>query len=480
VIETAVEVALRFDPAVALDLLDQDPRPRDARRQLRHVQVALLARDLGRAQALQQGLSLAPGVSTADVAEAEAEVAFRTGQTVPALAAYRRVARALGRPVYTGLVGFVLDLLALWRMFRDEPDHPRPDERLGRIFERLHDLQFNEDNAPMLRIHARWKEAAPENRRARAMDLVWSVALGLEARAQRVEAALSAEIAEERDPVGNAVVLAHRAIARLWRGDVLEAHQDAVDAAERLLRAGDPYQAALACATVATSTFHLGYPAVLARLVDDLGRLVSLTGDGRAAAWAAGCHGIVAWTGGRLDEAVHATRTWAHAAAARGESTEAFARRFLADLLLDQGDLAGATQAVEVCRRVVGQYHLRMDYVDAVVLTARVAGARAALAGAPRAPFRFATERRVSALVARSPRWGPRAAAAEAWALVAEGRRADAAGRFAEALALAEARRQYQDAWWILTQRARALNEAEAEAAAGLLARRHGLGMGGR
>lgn len=475
VIDTAVEVALRFDPAAALELLDQDPRPSDSRRLLRHVQVALLARDLPRARQLVGRLRALEEVGTAELAEAEGELAFRTGDTVSALVAYRRAATALGRPVRGGPVGIWLDLAALWRMWRDRPLVARADERLGRVFERLHDLQFNHDNGPMLRIHARWLEAAPENRRALGMEMVWSVALGLGARARRIEAALEAEVSEERDPVGAAVVLLCRGIARVWRGDVVDAHQDALEAGERLLRAGDPYLAALACTTVATSTFHLGNGGALKRLVGELERLVRLTGDERAAAWAAGCNGIVAWSWGRIDEAIPEARAWADDAAAHGESTEAFARRFLADLLLERGDVEGARAAIDRCRRLIRQFHLRMDYTDAVLISAFVADARARMGGGPPVDLGWFATRRLQALVARSPRWAPRAWAAEAWQAAAAGERAQAAAGFAKALAEAEARHQFQDAWWALRQRAAALEDGEAAAAAELLARRHGL-----
>ncbi len=479
VIDAAVHVALRFDPAVALELLDQDPRLLDARRLLHHVQVALLARDLGRARALLERLRGLAGVGAAELAEAEGEVAFRTGDTRGALVAYRRAATALGRPVRSGLVGVWLDLKALWRMWRDLPVVARPDERLGRVFERLHDLQFNHDNAPMLRIHARWLEAAPASRRARAMEMAWSVALGLGARARRIEAALGVEVADEGDPVGAAVALLCRSIARVWRGDVVDAHQDAIEAGERLLRAGDPYLAALACATVGTTTFHLGNGGALRRLVTELEALVRVTGDQRAAIWAAGCNGIVAWSEGRIEAAIPEARAWADGAAARDESTEAFARRFLADLLLEAGDFEGARVAIARCHRLIRQFHLRMDYTDAVLISALIADARGRIAGTSSRLAGAFAERRLAALVARSPRWTPRALAARAWQAAARGDRSAAASGFGAALVDAEARHQFQDAWWVLWQRAAALDDQAAATAAVVLARRHGLGPRG-
>lgn len=477
-LEPAVEEALRVDPHLAIDLLAADPRPASSAGLLRHLRVALLAREMEQAAAILERMRRAESVVEADLAEAEGEYAFVSGRTLPAISAFRRAARALGRPVAEGPLGAVWDVLAVARFALGRRLPPRPDERLGRLFERLHDAQFHHDQAPLLRVHQLWLQAAPTHPRARAMDLVWHVALGQEARAASLEAALVAEMQERRDPVGTASVLLIRAIARVLRGEVLESHQDAVDAADRLLRVGDPYLAGLAASTLGVTAFHLGTVLPLRRAVDQLERLARATKDARALAWVDGCRAIVHWTAGDLGPAVELARGWAASAEAEQVSSEALARRFLGDLLLESGDWRGALRAYAQSEAVSRRYHLRTDFTQAAVLGVLVADGHARLAGERGVGWRGWRRRQARRLAARSPRWGPRAKVAEAWQLVADGKVQAAREAFDAAVREAEDRRQNHDAWWALAQRARALRDAEAEEAASTLARVYGLKSG--
>lgn len=478
VVDPAVERALPVDPVLALDLLEADPRPPSSAALLRRLEVALRAREMERAAAVLERMRRSAAVDPADLAEAEGEYAFLSGHTRPAIQAFRAAARALGRPVREGLLGLWQDLWSVARFFLGRARPSRPDARLGRVFERLHDAQFHHDHAPMLRVHQLWLEAAPDHPRARAMNVVWHVALGLVERAEALEAALLAEVREHHDPVGTAVVLLHRAIARVWRGQVVEAHQDAAEAADRLLQVGDPYLAGLATSTLGVAAFHLGTVGPLSRACDRLERLARRTGDRRALAWVDGCRAIVRWTVGDLDGALELSRGWAAASAAAEESSEALARRFLGDLLLEAGEVGAAIEAFEASERVARRFHLRTDFTEAVVIGLVLADARARLGGGAGVARLGARTRAMRALLRRSPRWTARARVAEGWQAAARGDRPAAVAAFEAALAEAEARRQVMDAWWALDQRARALGDAEAAAAAVATARHHGLRSG--
>lgn len=478
VLEPAVAEALRVDPHLALDFLAADPRPPTSASRLRHLRIALLAREMDAAAAILDQMRRAESVVEADLAEAEGEFAFVSGRTVPAISAFRRAARALGRPVAEGAWGAVRDVSAVLRFALGQRLPPRPDARLGQLFERLHDAQFHHDQGPLLRVHQLWLQAAPGHPRARAMDLVWHVALGQHQRAAALESALFAEMQERRDPVGTASVLLIRAIARVLRGEVLESHQDAADAADRLVRVGDPYLAGLAASTLGVAAFHLGTVLPLRRAVDQLERLARATNDARALAWVDGCRAIVHWTAGELGPAIELARGWAASAEAEQVSSEALARRFLGDLLLEAGDWRGALKAYTQSQAVSARYHLQTDFTQAAVIGLLVADGHARRAGERGIRWRWYRRWQARRLAERSPRWGPRARVAEAWQLAADGRLEAAREGFSAAVKEAEERRQNHDAWWALAQRAQALRDAEAQDAASTLARVYGLKSG--
>lgn len=476
-IEPAVAEAVGRDPAEALRLLDEDARPRNAARVHRHFRVALLARERERAEALLAELRLQADVGDADLAEAEGELAFRGGAVVASLGAYRRAAAALGRPVKEGLLGTFEALRAIVRLRAGRRLPPAPDERLGRIFERLHDLQFTNRQGPMLRIHELWLRHAPRSVRARAMDIVWLTALGQEERALALEEALLADCDAEGDHIAAAIVLLHRAIARSWRGDTLASHADALQAGQVLRRSGDPYLLYLAVSTLAVTSFHLGKPEPLAQLVGELQRLAAATGDTRGEAWVAGSEAMVAWLQGEHERAVQRASVWAESALARQDSTEGLARRFLADLHLEVGDHEAARRSLALVRACVARYGLRMEFVDAWVIGELVADAQARLAGGrPLGGLRrWWLLRKLEQLAGRSPRWLPRVLVAKGWQAAAAGDRAAAASAFDAALTEARQRRQAHDEWWVLHTRARVLGDEGAAAEAERLATRAGL-----
>ncbi len=457
-IDAAFDAAIRTDAAEALRLALADPRPRTPERQLRALDAAVMARDMDAARRLLDELAAQPGVSEADRAEAEGEYLFRLGRNEEALAHFRQAAAALGRPV---LCGWRAQLAGAWRLLGlalDRPVAARPDPRLARVYERLHDLYFAVDHGPMLHVHARWLEAAPSQPRARAMDVVWKTALGRHDAARRAEAQLAGEVPEHQDPVGAAVVLLHRAIADLWRGETLVAYGAATDAAERLARAGDPYQAALASATMSAAGWHLGVPGPMARLCDELSRLVELVGDVRAQGWILAMRAVLAMHAGRDQEAEKWLGQWIGDAAARSDRAEAVARRVRADWLVQHGDWRRALVDVAEIRRLVKVAHLRLDLTAAVVVPATIAAAQARLAGqAGPAP----DLRGLRALVAMSPRWDARAEAARGWWQLAEGKRPAATAAFAAARHAALARRHAFDADDIAHQAALALGQDE-------------------
>ena len=65
------------------------------------------------------------------------------------------------------------------------------------MFERLHDLYFATDHRPMLAVHHLWLQAAPDQPRARVMDVVWKTALGQQVAARQVEERLVAAYPEQ-------------------------------------------------------------------------------------------------------------------------------------------------------------------------------------------------------------------------------------------------------------------------------------------
>lgn len=477
ILDRAVAEAAARDPEAALVLLEEDHRPRTPERVLAHFHIAILARRMERASALLEELRGSPTATEGDLGEAEGELAFRSGQVVPALNAYRRVAAALGRPVGEGWRQWFELVRAYWRLRSGRRVPPRPDARLARIFERLHDLQFTHHHGPMLRIHELWLEAAPDNARARAMDVVWQTAFGWHDRARQLEDALLREMDEEGDPVGAALVLLHRAIARCWRGDTVAAYADAVEAADGLARAGDPYLAALASSTVSTVAIHVGAPEALKRTNASIGRLAALTGDARAEAWVQGGIAVWHWVIGNRAGAIEVARGWAEKAQSRTDSTEAAARRLLTELHVEVGDWRQALVEADRAARVIRRYQLQMDFYSAWVISALVADAQARLSGhRGLSVWRRARARAgMATLLGRSPRWTPRALAARGWQAVAAGDREGAARLFTEARADAEARRQPHDEWIVLEARQRALSDPGAGEEADRVARRHGL-----
>lgn len=479
VLDAAVEQAMRRDPGVALELLLADPDHRSPSRVLATFHVAVLARNMEVAAELLGVILADPGLSPADRAEAEAEFAFRTGQIRPALQAYRRVAAELGRPLHDGIRGVVQDLVALWGVWRERPPAPRPDRRLARVFERLHDLHFTSDNGPMLRIHALWRAAAPAEPRVVAMDVVWNVALGRKDRAMKVHEALWREVSEDADPSGAAILLLHRAIARSWTGDVAGSYVDALDAAERLLRVGDPYLAGLAVATVAVCVFHVGDPGPLRRVSARLANLVHDTGDVRSGGWVVVMRAQLAWHEGRQADAVALAHRAILEAEARGDSTVVLARRFLGELLLEEGHHVQATAVLLRGWAERRRYHIQMDFIDALAIDLLVADGQARVAGGRGLAMRWRYANAVALLLRRSPRWRSRALVASAWQALAAGKRARAVALFEEAHVVALQAALYSDAWSALQHAALAPGpdrDARLERAT-LFARANGLRM---
>ncbi len=475
VIDAAVAVALPLDPAVALELLRADPDATSPSRVLETFHVAVLARDMDTASALLTRIGAEPALSAADRAEAEAEFAFRTGQIVPAVRAYRRVAASLGRPLHDGVRGLLQDVVAFWRVWRDQPPPPRPDRRLARVFERLHDLHFTSDNGPMLRIHTLWRAAAPAEPRVVAMDVVWNVALGRRARAMKVHDALWQGISEHHDPIGAAVVLLHRGIARSWTGEVSDGYIDSLDAAERLLCVGDPYLAALAVGTASVCAFHLGESGPLARINGRLALLVRDTGDVRSGGWVMAVRALLAWQEGRLHDAVSLAREWIVGAEQRDDSTAVLARRFLGELLLEQGLHEEARTVLLRGWAERRRFHMQMDFVDALAIDLLIADGQGRVAGGRGVPMRWRFSNAVAILLRRSPRWTSRARVADAWQALARGEASKAAALFEEAHTVALAGRLYSDAWWALHHAALADGDESRVERASLFATSHGL-----
>lgn len=478
VIDAAAEEAIHRDPRFALELLEQDPRPPTGARWLRQLQAALLAREMGRAASALAQIRASVELSVADQAEAEAEFQFRQGQTVPALHALQRAASALGSPVEGGLSGQLRSVMALLRMAMGRTPAPAPDAQLARVFERLHDLFFLHDNAPMLYIQQRWRQVAPRAARARAMEVVWLTALSRYTEAEQVERELFDEVREEVDPVGTAMVLMHRGMARVWRGRTVEAFADGVDATERLVKVGDPYLAALAATVMWTAGFHLASAGTMARINQEVEALVRITGDQRAMSWLRGGDGVLHWLAGDLDAALHSSQQWAQEAHQRQESSEALAWRYIGDLRLERGDWQGAAESLEMCMGAIRRYHVQMDFTDAVAISWLVADAQARLRNKSGLKVRWWWQRKLDALVRRSPRWGPRASAARAWQQAAAGDIEGARARFAQAAADAHTRQQHHDVWWVLTQQAMAIGDLGAIDAAEEIAATFGLKRG--
>ncbi len=466
VIDPAVELAARRAPADALELLLADPAPPTPDRLLRRFRIALQARDMAAAEDSLALLRDAEGASPADLAEAEGELAFRRGQTLTAIASYERAAAALGHPLPRGLRGILHDLRALWQIRRQRLPSPRPDARLARILGTLYGLQFNHDNAWLLRLHRMWLQSDPDDTRARATEVLWRQLLGMTDAALALDRELAQAFDEQVDPVGAAVVLLHRAIAAMLRGEVATAFSDAVDAATGLLRAGDPYAAALATTVPAVCAVHVAGAGPLARLQLGLTGLVQATGDERAERWAAGIDAVARWQVGDVQGAMSQARAWADGAQQRQDASEALARRFLAELYLERADWRQASSELQRAATVGRRLHVRMDYVEARVLDELIVLAQARLAG-ERLPTRRGTlERRAVRFSRRSPRWEPRRLVASAWLALSDDNPGTATERFDQACALAESRGQTMDAWWALHHRALALGDDASRAAA--------------
>ncbi|RME22376.1 MAG: hypothetical protein D6798_15975 [Deltaproteobacteria bacterium] len=478
VLEPAVEMAARRAPAEALDLLLADPAPPTPERLMRRFRVALLARDMDVAEATLARLRRSENASPADLAEAEGELAFRRGQTLTAIASYEAAAAALGHPLPRGLRGVFHDIRALWQIRRRRLPEPRPDPRLGRVLGALYDLQFNHDNGWLLRLHRLWLRAAPDDPRALATEVLWRQLLGLTEASRELERALADRFDERRDPVGAGVVLLHRAIAALLRGEVAAAFSDSIDAATGLLRAGDPYAAALATTVPAVCGIHVAGAGSLARVRLGLDNLVEATGDERARRWAVGIDAVARWQAGDVQGAMDRAWDWAEGARQRQDASEALARRFLAELYLERGDWRSAAAELQQAAEVGRRLHVRMDYVEARVIDELIAAAQARLAGERLASRRSALLRRARRLVQRSPRWEPRLLVSEGWLAMADGHEPIAHDRFEQAHAVARARDQLVDAWWALHHRALASGDEAHRTAAERFALQHNLRSG--
>ncbi|MCB9777873.1 MAG: serine/threonine protein kinase [Alphaproteobacteria bacterium] len=475
VIDPAVEAAARRAPAEALALLQADPRAATPERLLARFRMALVARDVPAAEAALASLRAHSDVDPADLADAEGELSFRRGDTVRAIEAYERAARALGVPVPTGLRGLWHDVRAVIQVRRGRLPAPAPDPRRARVLEALYDLRFSHDNAYLLRLHRLWLAAAPDDPRALAIEVLWRQLLGRPQDAEALDAAIAEGLSEDNDPVGAAVLLLHRGMGRLLAGETTAAFSLGVDAATRLLRAGDPYQAALASTLPTACAIHVVGAGPLARIHGELLRLVRDTGDERAERWAAGTDAVVRWQEGDAQGALSQARAWAEGAAAREDASEALARRFLAELHLEGGRFEAAQEELLTADRVARALHVRMDYTDARAIGLLVADGQARSQGRPGVKGRAGWQRRMDQLTRRFPRWLPRALVAAAWQRRAEGDATAAADRFQAAVDDALGRGQVVDAWWALGQRALALDEDEARASAARLAAQHGL-----
>jgi len=482
VIDDAVAAAARRAPVEALELARADPRPQTPQRLLASFRLALQARDMAAAEEILALLRAAPGLCGPDLAEAEGELAFRRGDTLTAIAAYERASRGLGQPIPAGVRGTLHDLRALLQIWRGRLPAARPDPRLARILENLYDLRFSHDQAWLLRLHRLWLRAAPADPRALALEVMWRQLLGRPVLASQLDAQLSEGIHEDTDPIGFAIVLMNRAIGRLLHGEVVRAFSEGVDAASRLARAGDPYQAALASTLATAAAVHVVGVGPLGQVHRALVRLVEDTRDERAARWAAGIDGVLRWQQGNAQGAVEQTRRWAEGAALHQDASEALARRFLAELYLEEGRVEAALAELDRSDAVARAMHIRMDFTEARVLSQLIADGMARQAGHPGLSRRRALLRRATTLVRRSPRWGPRALVAQAVQLAADGQPGPAAACFQAAFQAALDRDQTVDAWWALHHRGRVLDDDQARADALALAHDHhfrqGAGLG--
>lgn len=475
-VDLAMDRVGATDPAEALRLALDDPRPRTGSRLLRAIRAAVLARDMPAAAAILKQLAVHADVSPADRAEAEGEYLFRLGRNIEAIAAFHRAAAALGQPVGGRWAAAWGTVAALVRITTGWSAMPRPDARLARIFERLHDLHLATDHGPMLAIHHRWLLAGPDHPRAQVMDVIWKTALGLHGPARRVEARLLATVPEHKDAVGAAVVVMHRAIVDLWRGETLTAFAGANDACDRLARAGDLYLAALASTTMAAAGIHLASPGAMIRVGAELGRLAEVVGDVRSRGWLLGLRVAVALQLRRDEEAEELATEWIADAEDRHDSGEAVAHRVRAEIRVSRGAIIDAVVDLIAAKAIVKRNNLRLDLTDAIAIPQTMASAQARLLGGPTAARLAPDFRGMRRLVRRSPRWESRVLAASgAWA-AASGNREAAATYFEQAVAAAHARRQVFDAWSALALRGRVLQDPNAVAEAELLARTHGLG----
>jgi hypothetical protein len=475
VADEAIRLTAARDPEAALAIARADPRPADAARTMRVFHLAIQAREMGFARSRLDVLRSLPEVAPADLAEAEGELAFRQGHGPEAVLAFRRAAAGLGHPIAAGWRGALQDVVAFARLLLRRPPRARPDARLARIYERLHDLYFSSDHGPMLRMHQLCRQAAPEQLRARAMQVVWLTAIGRGGESRTLENAMVASVDEHADPLGAAIVLQHRSIARSLRGETRDAFGDAVDASERLLRVGDPYLGALATTAAGATALHLGTVEPMDRIVRELEALVRVTGDERARAWALGGAALVRWLRGDRSGSMAVTRAWAEDARQRRDMSEVVARRLVAEMALEGGDWEVALTELDASLPLIARYHLRLDLTDAWIVPWVIADAQARLAGSPgRRPARGQLDR----LGRRYPHWLPRAGIARAWAQRAGGDPAGASSLFEQAHALAVARDQPQDAWLALVHAGLAMQEPHWRARASDFAVTHGLAVG--
>lgn len=471
VLDVAIAQVIRLDPVEALDLLAADPRPPTPQRLLRHFRIAMLARDMTEAERVIVRLRRLEGMEPADLAEAEAELAFRRGENLPALEGYKRAVAALGHPVKEGVAGWFEGMVALVQLLLGRAPRPRPNPRIGRLYEHLYDLYFCVDHRPLIRVHRTWWRSAPNDMRARVIEPIWYTALGMLQRASIAETRLLESVREDDDPVGTAVVLLHRGMARSLRGDTIGAFADGVDAAERLLLAGDPYLAALATTLPSVCAFHLGRVGQLARLNERLVALVQATGEKRAAAWSRGIDAVIRWSHGDLEGAIAGSRAWADESRVLVDANEGFARRFLADLLLEAGRWREALVELDRCDEVCAGAKVRLDYASARHISRLIADAMARREGERGLRLAWWTRNNIQILIRTSPRWTPRALAAEAWQAASASQVERARELFGAAYADALRREQYQDAWWVLQHQGRALDDASALERARALAR---------
>lgn len=425
VLDLAVARASVFDPGLALELLDQQTGACTTAELLRRFDLAIQGRAIERARAvLDQILRQAGPKDVIEVAEAEMELHFQEGRITEALEVGHRAMAALRLPLPTGFMAQMMDLRAflqlLWRSRRSieestPPSPPSPPTYLP-IIARLHDLHFLSDNLLMMHIHRLWRVAAPQDWRSRAMEVVWYSALGMKGYARSTEERLLTDArVESAGPLAEPIVLAHRGIGRLLRGETRQAFSDAFDASHRLLSMGDAYSAALASTVVWAAGYHLNEASSMRGVADRLARVAELTGDQKARSWVAGGEAVIAWLDGKLAESIELTRRWAETAAQNGDSSGALAHRFLGELYLDECRPEDAMPEFNTALKLMDRYHLFTDHCHAVYLSLGIASGQLRRMGKAPLPGLWRHQPIIRFLLWRSPRWTPRALVAEAW-----------------------------------------------------------------